>query len=75
MDGKKKVLKRGYYFPPDLLEAWQRFHLPSKDYSPSAASAFAVWMTLGADKREKIRKIVYTKDIDAACKLIKKIVL
>ena len=73
MDNKKTVIKRGYYIPEDLAKAWEKFHLPSKDFSPSVAGALTVWMTLGAAEREKIRKAVYTHNIDSAIKLTKKL--
>ncbi len=73
MNEKKPILKRGYYLPEDLLEAWQQFHLPSRDYSPSVSGAFLVWMTLTAEQREKIRKAPYSMDIESAVKLTREL--
>jgi len=73
MNSKKPVLKRGYYLPEDLLKVWEQFHAPSKDYSPSAAGAFWVWMTLTAEKGEKIRKAPYSMDIKSAIRLTRKV--
>ena len=35
---------------------WEEFHKPSKDFSPSAAGAFLVWMALPSDIREEARR-------------------
>lgn len=74
MRHKKAVLKRGYYFPKDLLKAWEKFHASSKNYSPSAAGAFVAWMALGAAEREHIRKAVYSREIDTAVKEAKDLI-
>jgi hypothetical protein len=49
-------IKRGYNFPPELLALWEEFHKPSKDYSPSAAAAFLLYMACDATTREILRK-------------------
>ena len=64
-------LKRGYLIPPALLDKWEKFHEPSKDFSPSAAGAFLVWMTLDPDVREYARKAACFADIEKAVKEIK----
>lgn len=74
MNSKKKLWKRGYYFPPELLEAWERFHLSSKDYSPSAAGAFVVWMTLESSVRESIKKTLFSQRFENALDKIREIV-
>lgn len=60
----KDYLKRGYYFPQNLLVAWERFHEPSKDFSPSAAGAFLLWMALGPTTRDRLRQAACSDDID-----------
>lgn len=69
----EKFLKRGYYFPLELLDAWEKFHAPSKDYSPSAAGAFVVWMALGPIERDKIRKATYSGNIVKAIASVREI--
>jgi hypothetical protein len=59
-------LKRGYNFSRELLEEWEKFHAPSKDYSPSAAAAFLVYMVLEPALREQLRKLAFQKDIKKA---------
>ena len=61
-----KYIKRGYYFPPKVLEAWEKFHAPSKDYSPSAAGAFLVWMSLGPVEREQFRRAAFSANMENA---------
>lgn len=53
---EEKFIKRGYYFPEKLLDEWKNFHAPGKDYSPSAAGAFLVWMGLDSTIREEAKK-------------------
>jgi len=65
-------LKRGYYFTPQLLEAWAEFHAPSKDYSPSAAGAFLIWMALEPDIREMARRAALSDNIKRAIVKVKK---
>jgi len=65
---KEKNIKRGYNYPEELLEEWEKFHFPSKDYSPSAAGAMFVFMLLPSDVREKARKLAQRRDLDAAKK-------
>ena len=69
MDGN--LSKRGYYLPQELLDAWAKFHSPSRDYSPSAAGAFLVWMALEAELREKARRAAYSSNIEKAIAKIK----
>jgi len=59
-------LKRGYNFSRELLEEWEKFHAPSKDYSPSAAAAFLIYMVLEPALREKLRKLAFQKNIKQA---------
>ena len=68
------VIKRGYYFPPDIAEYWEKFHFPTKNYSPSAVGAFMVWTALDAVTREKIIKLAYTHKPEAAVKKIAKLI-
>jgi len=63
---EEKILKRGYYFPEKLLEEWEKFHSPSKDFSPSASGAFLVWMCLSPSFRESARKQAHQGDISKA---------
>ena len=70
---EEKFIKRGYYFPPPLLDAWEVFHAPSKDYSPSASGAFLVWMSLGPIARETIRRLAQTPDVGKAVKEVREI--
>jgi len=69
----KNVRKRGYNFPIKLIELWEHFHRPSKDYSPSAAAAFVLYMACNAQIREKLRKLAF-EDVDKAILLAKSIV-
>jgi hypothetical protein len=62
----ENFIKRSYYFSPELLKEWEIFHLPSKDYSPSAAAAFLVYITLEPALREQLRKLAFQKDIKKA---------
>ncbi len=62
----KKNIKRGYNFSPELLDEWEKFHLPSKDYSPSAAAAFLLYMVVEPALREALRKLACEKDIKKA---------
>lgn len=68
----EKNIKRGYNFPKKLVAAWEEFHRPSKDYSPSAAGAFLVWMALPADIREKARQATLEPNIKKAVQAIAK---
>jgi len=63
---KKNLLKRGYNFTPELLNAWEEFHSPSKDYTPSAAGAFLLYMVVEPALRESLRKLAFQKDIKRA---------
>ncbi len=71
MDGN--LSKRGYYLPQELLDAWAKFHAPSRDYSPSAAGAFLVWMALEAELREKARRAAYSSNIEKAVAKVRKL--
>ena len=62
----KNFVKRGYNFSPELLEEWEKFHAPSKDYSPSAAAAFLLYMIVEPALRESLRKLACEKDIKKA---------
>lgn len=62
----KKYIKRGYNFSPELLDEWEKFHLPSKDYSPSAAAAFLLYMVVEPALRETLRKLACRPDIKKA---------
>jgi len=64
-------LKRGYLIPPVLLDKWEQFHEPSKDFSPSVAGAFLVWMALDPDVREYARKAACFANAEKAIKEIK----
>lgn len=59
----ENFLKRGYNFSQELLDAWEEFHKPSKDYSPSAAGAFLVWMALEPELREQARRMASEPNI------------
>jgi len=61
-----KNIKRGFNFSPELLAAWEEFHAPSKDYSPSAAGAFLLWMVVEPRLREQLRKLAFTPNIKKA---------
>ena len=60
---EKEFVKRGYYFTPELLNEWEIFHLPSKDFSPSAAAAFLAYMVLEPQIRDTLRKLAFQKDV------------
>lgn len=64
----KKIIKRGFNYPTELLDKWEKFHFPSKDYSPSASGAMFVYMLLPAHIREKARKLAYRDNLDTASK-------
>ena len=64
----ENFIKRGYYFPSKLLDEWEKFHAPSKDYSPSAAGAFLIWMALDSAIREQARKGVLIPNLKKAIK-------
>ena len=59
-------IKRGFNFSPELLKEWETLHSPSKDYSPSAAGAFLLYMIVEPAVREAVRKLAYQKDIKKA---------
>ncbi len=60
---KENFVKRGYYFSPELLAEWHKFHEPSKDFSPSAAAAFLLYMIVEPALRESLRKLACQKNI------------
>jgi len=62
----EKILKRSYNFPENLVKEWERFHFPSKDFSPSASAAFLLYMVIDPAIREKLRKLAYDPDIKKA---------
>lgn len=62
----KNFIKRGFNFSPELLEEWEKFHAPSKDYSPSAAAAFLLYMVVEPALRESLRKLACQKNIKKA---------
>lgn len=69
----EKFIKRGYYFPEKLLDEWGKFHAPSKkDYSPSAAGAFLIWMALDSSLRAEARQKALLPDLKKAIKQIQK---
>jgi hypothetical protein len=68
----KKLIKRGYNFSQEMIKEWENFHKPSKDFSPSAAGAFLVWMILPPDIREMARKAAYEPNIKKSLSFIKK---
>jgi len=59
----KKIIKRGYNFTEELIKEWERFHRPSKDFSPSAAGALLVWMSLPSEFREEIRQLAHEPQV------------
>lgn len=71
----QKFVKRGYNFSPALLDAWEKLHRPSKDFSPSAAGAFLVWMALPPDIREEARYAACQSDISKAITKIKSLLV
>jgi len=62
----EKFIKRSFYFSPELLAEWEFFHRPSKDYSPSAAAAFLLYMVVEPNIREVCRRLACEKDIKKA---------
>lgn len=62
----KKIIKRSYNFSSELVEAWEKFHSPSKEFSPSAAAAFLLYMVTEPAIREALRKFAYWDDIEKA---------
>ena len=68
----QQLIKRGYYFTPELLAAWQKFHAPSRDYSPSAAAAFLLYMAVDAETRELARRLAVNKNIKSALKELRR---
>lgn len=69
----KDVTKRSYYFPNEVLKLWEEFHKPSKDFSPSAAAAFLLYMACDAETREIIRKAAF-KNPEEIIKQIKVVI-
>lgn len=67
------IIKRSYNFPPKLLDEWEKFHKPSKDYSPSAAGAFLIWMILPPDVREQARQLAHESNLKKAQETIKQV--
>jgi len=64
---EQKTIKRSYNLPPELAKEWEDFHLPStKDFSPSVAAAFLLYMIMEPALREKLRKLAFQKDIKKA---------
>ena len=59
-------IKRGFNFSPELLAEWEQFHAPSKDYSPSAAAAFLLYMIVEPPLREHLRKLACEKNMKKA---------
>lgn len=70
---KLNLIKRGYNFTEELLAEWEEFHKPSKDFSPSAAGAFLVWMALPAALREKVRRLVSEPNVKKNLKTIERL--
>ncbi|HAL45484.1 MAG: hypothetical protein A2Y12_08740 [Planctomycetes bacterium GWF2_42_9] len=63
----KKILKRSYNFPAELLDSWKKFHGSStKDYSASAAAAFLLYMIVEGNIRDEARRLAFEKNIDRA---------
>lgn len=62
----EKFVKRSYNFSPELLDEWEKFHAPSKDYSPSAAAAFLLYMVAEPSLREALRKLACSPNIKKA---------
>jgi len=60
---QQKCLKRSFNFPEKLLSEWREFHKPSKDYSPSAAAAFLLYMIVEPGVREALRKLACNPDV------------
>ncbi|RKY06894.1 MAG: hypothetical protein DRP56_06640 [Planctomycetota bacterium] len=60
---EQKIIKRGYNFTEELLSEWEKFHFPSKDYSPSAGGAFLIWMALPPDIREKAKHAAHNPNM------------
>lgn len=63
----KENVKKSFYVTPELADAWEEFHFPSKDYSPSAAAGMLLY--LAADQpslREALRKLATRKDVKKA---------
>lgn len=67
----KKNIKKSFYLPPDLVEAWEKFHPSGRNYSSSAAGAIVVWLALTPDIREKAIREAYQTDVKEAITKIK----
>ena len=62
-----EMIKRGFYIPVTLADFWERFHAPSKDYSPSAAAGMLLYMACDMPNlRESVRKLAMEKDVKKA---------
>ena len=72
---EEKFIKRGYYFPEKLLDEWKKFHAPGKNYSPSAAGAFLVWMGLDSTIREEAKKKTLLPDLKKAVREVQKLLV
>jgi len=62
----ENFLKRSYYLPPQLCSEWEKFHSPSKNYSPSMAGGMLLYMVVEPKVRELLRKLACSEDIEAA---------
>jgi len=51
--------KCGYYLPPNLIEVWQKFHAPSKNYSPAVAAAMLMYLAANPTLRARFRDLVF----------------
>jgi len=60
----EKNIKKSFYVTPELADAWEEFHKPSKDYSPSAAAGMLFYLMADFPGiRESFRKLATEKDI------------
>ena len=63
---EKKKIRRSYILPVELAADWEKSHLSKKDYSPSAAGAFLVWMGLAPELRDAARRLAQQENLGDA---------
>ncbi|MEN6384050.1 MAG: hypothetical protein ABFD79_02520 [Phycisphaerales bacterium] len=63
------MIKKSFYISPALVKAFEDFHLPSKDYSPSGAAGMLLYLIAdfptkdGKSIREHLRQLAINDDI------------
>ena len=55
----KKTKAKSFDLPPNLVEAWDE----QRHYSPSAAGAMFIWLTLTPDLQDQAMKAAFSKDV------------